>query len=123
MAQVAANGTTANLQYDGFYIGLTRDEYVKSGGDVSLFNKIDKYDGVVTGTLTESDMLMYREHEVNKFEGLGLAAAAAATVAAISGGPLMWVLSLVNIGSTVMTLSHALDTKTATEAYLNEKSK
>ncbi len=123
MTQVAANGTTANLQYDGFYIGLTRDEYVKSGGDVSLFNKIDKYDGVVTGTLTESDMLMYREHEVNKFEGLGFAAAAAATVAAISGGPLMWVLSLVNIGSTVMTLSHALDTKTATEAYLNEKSK
>ena len=121
MTQVTATDNS-KLQYKDFYIGQTRDEYVKTGGDVSLFNKIDKNDGVVTGTLSESDMLMYREQQVNKYGVLGVAGAAAATIAAISGGPLMWALALINAGSSVMSLMEATDIKTTTKAYFDEKS-
>ena len=121
MTQVTATDNS-KLQYKDFYIGQTRDEYVKTGGDVSLFNKIDKYDGIVTGTLSESDMLMYREREVAKSEVLGVVAAACATIAAISGGPVMWALSLLNAGNSVMLLADAFDIKTTTKAYFDEKS-
>ena len=84
MTQVTATDNS-KLQYKDFYIGQTRDEYVKTGGDVSLFNKIDKNDGVVTGTLSESDMLMYREQQVNKYGVLGVAGAAAAFIVAAGG--------------------------------------
>lgn len=75
-----------------YFVGLTRTEAVKKGVDIKLFDKIDAYDGEVTGTLTESDILIQRDQSSGDKQTRGSIAAGVAFVAGLIGGPVGWTI-------------------------------
>ena len=76
-----------------FYIGMTKNDAQKKGLDLSLFDKIDGYDGKKDGTLSKDDIIKQRDIECGKNAGMGLVGVCATTVAALCGGPIGWGLA------------------------------
>lgn len=118
MTQPVLNDTQ-KLRYGSFYMGQTREEVVKNKGDVSLFDKIDKLDGSVTGTLSESDLLIYRDDAADKSQTFGYLALAGAAIAGFIGGPVGWAMCGINACFAAYGIRGAESINNNTDRYLN----
>lgn len=119
MTQSVSNDIS-KLSYGSFYMGQTKEDVVKNNGDVSLFDKIDGLDGSVTGTLSESDLLIHRENEAEKSQTFSNFAAAGAVAAGFAGGPIGWALCGVCALFSLYGMYDSARINSETEKYLNE---
>ena len=122
MTQVATN-IVPTLSYGSLSVGLVRADFEKNGGDISLFDKVDKLDGNADGKLSETDLLEYREDESSSLMGFGCFATVGSVVAAIAGGPIGWGLCAFNALTALLSFTMGYSIDGHTEEYLNAKEK
>ena len=71
MTQVATN-VVPTLSYGSLSVGLLRADFEKSGGDISLFDKVDKLDGNADGKLRSMPEFLARDVFNNSFKMFSL---------------------------------------------------
>lgn len=75
------NITTTN---GNFYSGMTYQDAIKKRVSLSIFAKIDKLDGNVTGTLSDNDIFAFREEEASDKTHLSVVGGIAGVVSVVA---------------------------------------
>lgn len=101
-----------------YFTGLTKSEAMKKGIDIKLFDKIDAYDGEITGTLTENDILIQRDKKSGDKQTRGAIAAGVALAAATFGGPIGWTICALGALWSSCEFHQASNIDKGTERYL-----